>query len=274
MLTELFEVLPGRALISVSGEDAETFLENLVTCKVTGLSVQDARFGALLTPQGKIMFDFFLIATADGYVLDTSATLADDFLKRLMLYRLRAKVDLDRMPETDIAWFSGQTPDGTEFVIDDPRHPQMAKRAYGTFDRESGNGEYDHCRVHNGVPEGGRDFAYGDAYPHEVLMDQNAGVDFRKGCYVGQEVVSRMQHRGTAKKRIIQVSSTEPLPQTGTDIVADGKPAGTLGTVINQEGLALLRMDRVAKAESVLAGDVPLSVRVPDWVTFALPEKQ
>ena len=116
------------------------------------------------------------------------------------------------------------------------------------------------------------DYEYGNAYPHETLMDQFGGVDFKKGCYVGQEVVSRMQHRGTAKKRIIHVSAATVLPATGTEILADGKPAGTLGSVDGQKGLAMLRLDRIANAETVVAENVKLGLKIPEWVNFTMPE--
>ena len=149
----------------------------------------------------------------------------------------------------------------------------MGCRIYGDADEGSDTGSYARKRIALNVPEGGADFEYGDAYPHETLMDQFGGVDFKKGCYVGQEVVSRMQHRGSAKKRIISIHSQGDLPMTGTPITADGKPAGVVGSVSGSDGLALLRLDRVVKAESLLAGEVAISAHIPEWVSFDWPEK-
>ena len=135
--------------------------------------------------------------------------------------------------------------------------------------------DYHARRIALGVPEGGRDYAYGDAFPHEALFDQLNGVDFKKGCYVGQEVVSRMEHRGTARKRIVGVEGEGPLPASGTEITAGGKPIGTLGSVGGASGLALLRLDRAEEAKAaglpLRAGDVTVAVRIPAWARFKTP---
>lgn len=268
-----FEMLKNRSLVSVAGAEAIDFLEKLVTCDVTNMPEGGARFGALLSPQGKILYDFFLLRTADEFLIDIEASLAPEFAKRLMFYRLRAKVEIETIAcETVIACWHGAKPDGT-MVFEDNRHPDMGYRVYNQALSDVTEADYAVRRVNLGVPEGGMDFEYGDAYPHETLMDQFTGVDFRKGCYVGQEVVSRMQHRGTAKKRVIKVNSDADLPDTGTPILADGKPAGRLGTVSGQNGLALLRLDRAAKAENLTAGDIPVRGEIQDWVDFDWPEK-
>ena len=131
-------------------------------------------------------------------------------------------------------------------------------------------------RIANGVAESGADYALGDAFPHDVLLDQMDGVGFRKGCYVGQEVVSRMQHRGTARRRVLIVSG-ENLPASGTEIVANGRALGTLGSTAGGKGLAILRIDRVKDALDagvpIEAGGVPVTVAIPGWATFTYPEK-
>ncbi|MEM9278796.1 MAG: folate-binding protein [Pseudomonadota bacterium] len=271
-MTHYFEKLPDRGIMRISGEDAEHFLDNLVTCKITGLNLHEARFGALLTPQGKIMFDFFLIKLTDGFLVDTQAELSETFYKRLLFYRLRAKVEIDILTDMQVVSFQGQSPEGTEFSIQDPRHVNLNQRAYGKFEQVEDGSQYHNSRIQCCIPEGGYDFEYGDAYPHEVLMDQFEGVDFKKGCYVGQEVVSRMQHRGTAKKRVIKVSAETDLPDTGTAVTADGKPAGVTGTTNGTNGLAMLRLDRAEKAEKLMAGDIQIAAIIPDWVSFSWPE--
>ncbi len=261
-------ILKDRSLILISGDDAEKFLENIVTCRVAGMAINTMAFGALLTPQGKIMFDFFILRREDGFLFDLPADMAEEFAKRMTFYKLRAKVDISSMDQLSVTALWG---DNNDTGIEDPRLPTMGTRYYSDDLPEAEDGNYDELRVANCMPEGGKDFEYGDAYPHETLMDQFGGVDFRKGCFVGQEVVSRMQHRGTVKKRIIMIWAEENLPPTGETILADGKPAGKLGTVCSTGGLALLRLDRVAKADELSANGIILHSSLPEWVGFEMP---
>ena len=267
-----FAPLNDRSLIKISGEEAESFLDNILTCKVIGLEENEASFGALLTPQGKILFDFFLIKKDASFVFDIATNLAEDFTKRLTFYRLRAKVTIEAQPEIIVhaMWDNANT--NPEISVLDPRLEAMGWRDYSGKTPDGEKADYTTHRINNGIPEGGTDFDYGDAYPHEVLMDQFGGVDFKKGCYVGQEVVSRMQHRGTAKKRIIIVKSKDQLPAPKIAITADGKTAGTLGSISGSIGLAMLRLDRIAKAETILAGEIELKSQLPNWVNFKMPE--
>ncbi len=268
--------LNDRTLVSISGGDAETFLENILTCPVANLASGEAAFGALLTPQGKILFDFFLSRENGGFIVDISDEIAAEFVKRLTFYRLRAKVDIGVVEDSTIfaAWDvkDGSVPAG---AARDTRHPDLGYRL-SNRPADAVEGNYDSLRIEIGMPEGGKDYAYGDAYPHEVLMDQTGGVDFKKGCFVGQEVVSRMQHRGSVKKRIVKISAREDLPAPGVEVTANGKPLGFTGTTAGKAGLALLRLDRTARAvkngETVLAGGVRIEVRIPDWVNFGWPE--
>ncbi len=274
-----FEQLNDRSLFEISGEDAENFLENIITCQIAGIEPGAARFGALLTPQGKILFDFFIVRLDGGFLVDVPEAISDDFIKRLMFYRLRAKVNIDPYDEKNVVFavWSEQPPsiEGS-IVVADPRLARMGWRIYAEETPHAESASYKQHRISVGIPEGGRDFSYGDAFPHETLMDQIGGVDFQKGCFVGQEVVSRMQHRGTARKRILQVSANTPLPPTGTTIKADGAPVGTLGSVDGNSGLALLRLDRVALSQSegkTLAADATLiEATIPDWAEFEWPE--
>lgn len=269
-----FAHLADRSLIEISGEDAEGFLDNIITCNILNLDEEQASFGALLTPQGKILFDFFVIKTPAGFLIDIAEQLTTDFIKRLTFYRLRAKVDIKKIEDMQVYALWDSEIVTNDLTIQDPRLPSMGYRLYANQAPTSDASDYETHRITNGIPEGAKDFDYGDAYPHEVLMDQNGGVDFKKGCYVGQEVVSRMQHRGTAKKRIINVFSDAPLPTQGTAITADGKPAGQLGSTVNTTGLALLRLDRIAKAENLMAGEINIKPAVQNWVTFEIPKAE
>lgn len=267
--------LASRALLSISGDEAVPFLQNLITCDVEDLKEGDATFGALLTPQGKILFDFLVLREADAFLLDTQADQADDLSKRLMFYRLRAKVDIEADPrDVHVRW----PVSGDGFA--DPRHDDLGERLPGPHEPDAAEADWNALRVSYGVPQLGTDFAAGTTFPHEALMDQydDAGVDFSKGCYVGQEVVSRMQHRGTARSRFILVSGPggSRLPDAGAAITTDGRSVGTMGSSVDNDGLALLRLDRVAQATRneipLMCVDMQLQPRLPDFVTFSWPD--
>jgi tRNA-modifying protein YgfZ len=264
--------LPDRAVLRLSGEDVRSWFANLVTCDIAGLRPGEGRWGALLTPQGKILFDF--LATMDEenrLYLDTDRTHAAEFAKRLTFYRLRAKVAVEDLSEgwsvhAILPSLGAMPVDGIVFA--DPRHAGLGQRilqATAGLADEAAITVYHARRIGLGIPEGGKDFALGDTFPHEALMDMLGGVDFKKGCYVGQEVVSRMQHRGTARTRIVPVSGSAPLPAVGTDIRIGDRSAGTLGSSSGSRGLALLRLDRVEEGGVLEAGDVALTVEKPDW---------
>ncbi|MHC2002382.1 CAF17-like 4Fe-4S cluster assembly/insertion protein YgfZ [Methylobacterium sp. CM6241] len=274
-------LLPDRAVIAIAGEDAMSFLQGVVTCNIETLEPGEARLGGLLTPQGKILFDFLIWRSGDGFRLDCPAEQAPALAKRLTLYRLRAKVTIAVDPTLGLAaaWDGAETAAGTE-RLRDGRLPALGERlvfAEGAFSADATEADYHAHRIALGIPEGGRDFTYGDAFPHEALMDQLGGVDFKKGCYVGQEVVSRMQHRGTARTRIVPVISRDGEAVTsGAEVTAGARGLGTIGSVSGARGLAMLRLDRLADAvaagEPVRAGATILGVEKPSFATFAFPE--
>ncbi len=271
----LAAALADRALVRIAGADCEKFLQGLVTCDPAAISVGGAAHGALLSPQGKILFDFFLIRSTSGFLVDVAAAMAADFIRRLQFYKLRAQVEIDSFdPRTSIhACWDGDPGeiDGIKFV--DPRLPEMGLRLYCR--RAPGDtraGDYHRHRIAQGMPEGGRDFSFGDAFPHEALMDQTGSVDFVKGCFVGQEVVSRMQHRGTARKRIVMIEGDGELPGYSSEILAGGRIAGTMGSSSGSHGLAMLRLDRVGDAleagKSLAAGSEIVKARLQPWVKY------
>ncbi|MCT8998940.1 CAF17-like 4Fe-4S cluster assembly/insertion protein YgfZ [Chelativorans intermedius] len=270
-----------RAALLLSGPDAESLLQNVITPDLSALGEGEARPGALLSPQGKILFDFLLMRTGEGgFRLDCRAGEARDFHKRMMLYRLRAKVDisLEEQCVVHASWqsdSSGSQTDSSGFA--DRRFPAAldVRRHYGAALRADAEVRQWHClRVEHGVAESGDDYAPGDAFPHDILFDQNGGVGLRKGCFVGQEVVSRMHHRGTARRRLLIVRGEAALPASGTPLSAGGRPLGTLGTVCGTAGLAIVRVDRAGEAlaagEPVLAGTVPVMLSVPAYAGFTL----
>ncbi|MBL8577083.1 MAG: folate-binding protein YgfZ [Mesorhizobium sp.] len=276
-----FARLEDRAIVSVSGPEAEHFLQNIVTADLDALKPGEAKPSALLMPQGKILFDFLVSRDgAGGFRLDCRADIADDFVRRLTLYKLRAKVEISKQDESlvTVSWGADSSASQTDSGwLRDIRFPDDAPawRSYGPNATSSALEAWHAFRIANGVAESGRDYALGDAFPHDVLLDQNGGVGFRKGCYVGQEVVSRMQHRGTARRRVLIVSGDD-LPSAGTEIVANGKPVGALGSTAGSTGLAILRIDRVKDALDsgipILTGGSAISVAIPGWAKFTYPE--
>lgn len=276
--------LPDRGVVRITGEEAAKFLQGLVTCDVEHMVPGEARFGALLTPQGKIVADFLVLAAPDaiggGFVIDAPRALVPDLVKKLGFYRLRAKVAIeDQSGQLGVTAFWGceAAPEVGGLAARDPRHPALGWRMVAPLPLEvvSDASAYDAHRIRLGIPEGGRDFIYGDAFPHEADMDQLAGVDFRKGCYVGQEVVSRMQHRGTARTRVVPVSFPDFPPMEGLDVTAGDKTLGVMGSAAEGRGLAKLRLDRVADAlaagEAITAGGIALTPIKPDWARFDWP---
>lgn len=269
--------LPDRAILSVSGAEARSFLQGLVTCDMMKVAPHAPAFGALLTPQGKILFDFLIVQDGERFLLDTPREKAADLLKRLTFYRLRAKIELASLSDeakgdealSVFALFGdAATPPAGAMVFVDPRVPALgsrailsvaAARAFASDSRES----YEAHRIACGVPAGGLDFAYGDAFPHETNMDLLHGVAFDKGCYVGQEVVSRMQHRGLARKRVVKVT-LDGEAAAGAKIRAGDIAIGVLGGVLAGQGLATVRLDRLGDAKDVPLVAAEAKVRVLD----------
>lgn len=285
-------LLPDRAVVKVAGGGARAFLHGLVTADVLQMKPSEARFGALLTPQGKIIADFFIVeAPAEdggGFFLDVPRARVTTLIERLNLYKLRAKVmieDLSTILGVLAAWDGkGTTRNG--LCYSDPRLPALGVRvmlpphlvaaAAAQFEATiAQSSEYDDHRIALGIPSGGADFSYGDAFPHEADMDQLGGVDFDKGCYVGQEVVSRMEHRGTARTRTVPISFEGDAPPAGAAIVAGSRALGHIGSAAAGHGIALLRLDRVAEAlthgEPLIAGNTAIRLVKPGWARFAFP---
>lgn len=265
--------LPDRGVVKVSGDGARDFLNGLVTTDVTLLRPGLGRFGALLTPQGKITVDFLMteVPSSDGggFLIDCPRTLAQALADKLGFYKLRAKVAIKNLSDTlgVLAAWDGDFAMTPDPAFADPRNTALGWRIIVPADRAQkvadligadlvDSSAYDAYRIASGIPRGGVDFIYGDAFPHETNMDRLHGVDFEKGCYVGQEVVSRMQHRGTARTRTLRVVLEDFAPEPGTPILAGDKPVGTFGSTAGRNGLALMRIDRAADA---LQAGVPLT---------------
>ena len=264
--------LDTRCIVAIGGAAASDFLQTLITLDLSLLKDGEARPSALLTPQGKILFDFLLSRDGDGFRADIRADIADEFIKRLTLYRLRAAVTFEKL--ADVAVLAGWDDPAPAGALADTRFAAGAWRLHGdraaeavTPDAEST--DFDLQRIRRGVAESGGDYALSDAWPHDILFDLNGGVGLKKGCYVGQEVVSRMHHRKTARRRLAIVGSEAPLPAQGTAIEAAGRALGELGTVVGSDALAIVRIDRVADALAsgtpITADGVPLTLALPEW---------
>ncbi len=287
-------LLPDRGIVNVTGEDARKLLQGVITNDMDLIDTQPALHAGLLSPQGKILFDFFVVACPDGFCLETARSKAAELAERLKLYKLRARVDIkDVSSDYTVAaiWPGGEPgprPLGdAPLRFPDPRLAGLGYRELTTLSSDWALGDEDavsatqddyHAhRIDLGVPEGGRDYAFGDAFPHEALFDQLNGVSFEKGCYVGQEVVARMQNRGTARRRIVPVVGEALLPATGAAIIAGDVEIGTLGSTSGTRGLAEIRIDRAAellqKGEGLRAGNVAVRIDLPAWARFALDTK-
>ena len=223
-----------RSLIRLTGPDAPDFLDGLVTNRVPAPG-DGLRYAALLTPQGKYIADFLLLADAEGIVIDVAASHAPPLAQRLALYKLRAKVEITEDPR-GVTLGTGPAPEG---ALPDPRHEALPWRLYGA---ESGGGIDDTLRVAHCIPETGVELTP-ETYILEAGFERLHGVDFRKGCFVGQEIVARMKHKTELRKGLatVEVGGSAPV---GTEITAEGKAVGTLYTQAGGQGIAHLRFDR------------------------------
>ncbi|MCH9808661.1 MAG: folate-binding protein [Alphaproteobacteria bacterium] len=283
--------LPNRGVISVTGADGAKLLQGIVTADMERLkAVGDALHCGLLSPQGKILFDFFVLRTENGFLIETGKAEVPDLVKRLSMYKLRADVEIvDRCADFSVAavWGEGAvnavaSSDCAAFV--DPRRADLGGRLLLTLANDqvlkelggtpAAKDDFHAHRIGLGVPEAGKDFKLGDTFPHEALYDQLGSVSFTKGCFVGQEVVSRMQHRGTARKRVVIVVGDEELPATGAEVTAGAARIGALGSVSGSRGLALVRLDRaseaITKGDAIRVGDVSLGIEIAQWASYGL----
>lgn len=289
--------LSDRGVLRICGEDALSFFQGLITNDVAKLDSAGALYTALLTPQGKILFDFFLVRADDKgsgktLLIDCASTQAADLAKRLTFYKLRAAVEIENLSESHgiIAhWGDADAPEIEGAVVfADPRVSDMGRRIIapvgaiaglapdsGTHAAGDAENRYHALRISCGLPDSIRDIGSGEMFPHESNLDQLGAVDFKKGCYVGQEVVSRTEHRGTARKRVLPIRADGTAPVSGDTISADGKPIGTVLSESGDHALAIVRLDRAAsalEAGSALetAGGTVHLLR-PAWVQYDVP---
>ena len=285
-------LLPDRGVVKVAGDDARGFLNGLVTNDMAKVAPGKPRFAALLTPQGKIIIDFIVaeapINDGGGFFLDCPRALASALVEKLNFYKLRAKViceDLSSVLGVMAIW-DGTAESEYGLSYPDPRLPALGSRmmlpphlaeeaAADLGGQLVGADAYEAHRIALGVPRGGLDFIYGDTFSHEADMDQLNGVDFGKGCYVGQEVVSRVEHRASARSRVVPIVYDEFAPSSGLPVMAGDRQIGTLGSTAKGHGLALMRLDRIGDAlaagATIEAGGIAIRAVKPAWAKFDWP---
>ncbi|VAW11839.1 tRNA-modifying protein YgfZ [hydrothermal vent metagenome] len=257
-----------RGVVAVSGTDAAGFLHGLVTADIENMPPGAMAFGALLTPQGKILFDFIIHRTEDTYLLDLPAQATEALIKRLGFYKLRSNVEIEDVSDR-FAILVDIEPDARPA---DPRLKALgSRRIVGAADATGADdtGAHDQARIALGIAECWRDFASGDVFPHEANFDRLHGVNLAKGCYVGQEVVSRMHHRGPARKRFLPCRVEGDVPPVDAEVTAGDRNVGRTGTAAGGKLLALLRLDRIADAAAgktpLRSGAARLWPQIPSW---------
>jgi folate-binding protein YgfZ len=272
-------ILENRAVIALSGAEARDFLQGLITNDMEACREGRAIYAALLTPQGKILFDFFVVSNSQNrWLIDCAASRAADLIKRLTLYRLRAKVDITGRPDLAVGavWNHGGaiTAQGDAILYPDPRLPDLGIRMIGTktalweATHNTARRDYDAHRLKLGVPDSA-DLPADQVFALDAGFEELEGVSFRKGCYVGQEVTARMKHRSTARKRFLIVDILGEIP-FGTPLEAEGRELGTLASGKDGHALALVRLDRLEDAQGkqtpIIAGGRQVILRKPDWL--------
>ncbi len=278
--------LESRGVIAVSGEQRVAFLQGIVTNDVRRLGPERALYAALLTPQGKYLFDFFMIAESERILLDCEAARRDDLMRRLMLYRLRARVEITDVTGERAVWaILDAAPAGLPgeagaaqrlaggIVCRDPRTSEIGWRAILPADvvpayPAGGTAQYEARRIALGLPDGSRDLEVGKTLALEADFDLLGAIDFDKGCYIGQEITARTKHRGKVRRRLlpIEVAGSE-VPAPGMAVMAGETRVGEIRSVRGTSAIALLRLDDIAAAPALtLEGDGrPVRIRRPDW---------
>ncbi len=260
--------LKSRSLVGVIGPDWRDFLQGLLSQDVETLKAGSLRFGALLTPQGKLLFDLFILGRDDGCWLDVAADRREALIQRLTIYKLRAKVEIAAVEVPVWARWGGEAPAWPA----DPRLPALGWRGYGAEAPDANptdEAAYDAMRLSLGVPDPARDCPPETAYPIEANFDLLNGIDFQKGCFVGQETTSRMKRRGAIKSRMLPIAFEGPTPAFGAEILAGSLRAGEVHSGAGGRAMALVRLDRIEGA-SLTVDDRPVTVAQPAYFVAKL----
>ncbi len=286
--------LPNRAVITVAGEDAASFLQGLITVDSEKLESKSATYGCLLTPQGKFAYDFMLWRISeDSFWIETAADRAPELAKRLRLFKLRSKVTLGMLENPFVAAVFGDAvkADGFEgdyALFTDPRLDTLGQRLIAT-DAEKARAtleaqglmalpeaQYETLRLALGIPDGSKDMEIDKSTMLECNIDQLGGVDWAKGCFMGQELTARTRYRGLVKKRLVPLTVDGPLPDYGTAVTLDGKAVGETRSGFGHQVLALMRLNGIETAqesgEAFTVGDATARLALPDWLRLEKEE--
>jgi tRNA-modifying protein YgfZ len=260
--------LPDRAVLSVTGEDRVAFLQGLVSNDVAAVAPGRAAWAALLTPQGKFLFEFFVFSDGGSLLLDAEAAGAAELARRLLRFRLRARAAVEPAPLRVHAAWDGmpEVPPGA-VAAPDPRLPEAGWRvlAPAPLLATATAEDWDRHRLALGLPDGSRDLEPEKTVLLEAGFDELGGVSWSKGCYMGQELTARTKYRGLVKRRLLPVAVQGPLPAPGTPVLRDGREVGTMRSGRDGLGLAVLRIEEIGAAE-LRCAEATLLPRVPDWL--------
>jgi tRNA-modifying protein YgfZ len=259
---------PSRALFRFSGPEAHKLLFDVVTGRLVEEEGR-AVWWALLSPQGKIQAEGLSTYEDGAFWLDVHADAADEFHRRMRMYKLRAKVEIADLRGSHVVGWS----DGGEGVAD-PRGVGSRVIAARGVDWTNDETPFHAARIEAGIAEMGPDFAPDATFPHDIGMDLLGGVDFNKGCYVGQEVVSRMQHRGTARRRPVIASGLPEGAAAGAPVMTGEREAGTIGQVVGGKAVAILRLDRIDDPAAAMVGGIPVKLTLPSWGSYGFGESE
>lgn len=262
-----------RVVFRFSGPDATRLLGDVLTAPVEETEGA-ARWFGLLTPQGKIIAEGLVGWAQGAHWIDVHKSVVDNFFKRMRMYKLRATLEIEMLGESHRVGWAADKPE-TSIVHPDPRADGLGYRviaeAGATADWAQGEAP-EAARIAAGIPALGPDCNAEDVFPHDIGMDQLGGVDFKKGCYVGQEVVSRMQHRGTARRRPVIVSGVPVGAARGDALVLAGKTIGAIGTPVDGQTVAIVRVDKVEDPDAVTLDDAPVQLALPQWARYGFAE--
>ncbi len=260
-MTDRIARLDSRALVRVTGPDARPFLHNLLTQDVETIRPGEVRFGAMLSPPGRLLFDLFLWGEEDGVVLDVAADRREALMARLSMYRLRAQVEIAADDRPVLASWPGVA----DRFAPDPRLAALGGRAIGDRTPDADEDAWEAHRLALGVPDPARDGGHDTAYPIEANFDLLNGIDFKKGCFVGQETTSRMKRRGEIKKRMVPIAFDGPPPAPGSELLNGDLRAGEVLSGREGGAMALVRLDRLEG--TLTAEGRPMTARLPGWLT-------
>lgn len=262
--------LSHRGVIEIEGEDKATFLQGLISNDINLVTPTQAMYAALLTPQGRFLFDFFIIEKEGKYFLDVESARLEAFLKKLSLFKLRSKVTLKARPDLKIYALWGEGNLALE-AYPDPRLKTLGARLIARTAPNASAEEYDLHRMKLGVPEGGIDLLPEKAILLESGLDELNAISWTKGCYMGQELTARTKYRGLVRKRLFPVKIEGLAPENGAEVFLDGSAVGEMRSHRDGYGLALLHIEAVKSGKTLTCGETSLRPYIPDWMIIEEP---